>query len=72
MALFVTAKGELIMRRSLKPNLRTGRRLPPRLAKELMAATRELEKTGRKIQAIRKLMRHVPKQRRIGKHATRF
>jgi len=57
-------------KRTLKPNLLTGRKLPPKVAKQFAAANKEYEKAQKKYTAvIRGLMTFVPTQKKIGKHA---
>jgi hypothetical protein len=50
------------MRRTLKPNLLTGRKLPPRLNRMFKFANREFDLFGRKdVKVIRSLMVYVPR-----------
>jgi hypothetical protein len=63
------------MKKTLKANLRTGRKLPSKLAKQFAAANKEYDKAQKKYTAvIRGLMMFVPKQKgkSIGKKALRI
>lgn len=63
------------MKKTLKANLRTGRKLTNKLAKQFLAANKEYEKAQKKYTTvIRGLMKFVPKQKgkSIGKKALRI
>jgi len=60
-------------KRTLKPNLLTGRKLPSKVAKQFAAANKEYEKAQKKYTAvIRGLMVFVPSQKGIGKKARKL
>ena len=49
------------MQRTFKPNLLTGRKLPPRLKRMFKFANREFDLFGRKdVKVLRPLMQYVP------------